>query len=156
MSDDGKFQIRPLGAAPLFDSKSGMAAARKRWDKERENTEQALIDRVEEELGKEVSLAEAVNFAINHPLIEKALTGNVPALKFLTQKLDLVPVGSSEQAVPVAQTNQQFNVYNFGTPMQAEEFASQLADAGETVLAAMVRAQINKDEEAQVIEVLVD
>jgi hypothetical protein len=156
MADDGKFLARPDGAAPLFDSKSGKAAARKRWDRERENTEKALIDRVEEELGKEVSLAEAVNFAINHPLIEKALTGNVPALKFLTQKLDLVPVGGAEPTTPTSQTNQQFNVYNFGTPKQAEEFANQLEEAGEIVLAAMVRAQINEDEDAQVIEVLVD
>jgi hypothetical protein len=156
MADDGKFLARPDGAAPLFDSKSGKAAARKRWDRERENTEKALIDRVEEELGREVSLAEAVNFAINHPLIEKALTGNVPALKFLTQKLDLVPVGGTEPATPVAQTNQQVNFYNFGTRQDAEEFAKQLYDAGETVLAASVRAQINANKEEQIIEVAVD
>jgi hypothetical protein len=118
MADDGKFLARPDGAAPLFDSKSGKAAARKRWDRD--------------------------------------LTGNVPALKFLTQKLDLVPVGGAEPTTPTSQTNQQFNVYNFGTPKQAEEFANQLEEAGEIVLAAMVRAQINEDEDAQVIEVLVD
>lgn len=156
MADDGKFLARPDGAAPLFDSKSGKAAARKRWDRERENTKQALIDRVEEELGKEISLEEAVNFAINHPLIEKALTGNVPALKFLTQKLDLIPVGSSEQTAPIAQTNQQVNFYNFGSSKLATAFANQLHDAGEIILAALVRSQINEDEDAQIIEVPID
>jgi hypothetical protein len=156
LADDGKFQIRPLGAAPLFNSKSGRAAARKRWDKERENTEQALIDRVEEELGKEVSLQEAVNFAVNVPLIEKALTGNVPALKFLTQKLDLLPMGGVEQPQQLTQTNQSVNFYNFGTSKKAEAFANQLEEAGETTLAAIVRAQINNEEDAQVIEVPVD
>jgi hypothetical protein len=156
MADDGKFLIRPSGAAPLFDSKSGKAAARKRWDKERENTEKALIDRVEEELGEKVSLAEAVNFAINHPLIEKALTGNVPALKFLTQKLDLIPMGSTETPQAVQQDNRSVNFYNFGTPKKAEAFANQLEEAGETTLAAIVRAQINDEEDTQVIEVPVD
>ncbi|KKL07209.1 hypothetical protein LCGC14_2588310 [marine sediment metagenome] len=156
MADDGKFLARPDGAAPLFDSKSGKAAARKRWDCERENTEQALIDRVEEELGKEVSLAEAVNFAINHPLIEKALTGNVPALKFLTQKLDLVPVGSTEATQPTQQTNQQVNFYSFGTPAKVLAYAKELESSGQSALAALVRSQINEDEEAQVIEVPID
>ncbi len=153
---EGRLTKRPEGAAEIFTSETGRAAARKRWDRERENTQNALIEKVEKELGKEVSLAEAVNYAINIPLIEKALEKNVPALKFLTQKLDLLPMGGSEQNAQMPQTVQQFNVYNFGTVKQTRDFADQLDTAGETVLAALVRSQIDSSQDEQVIEVPID
>lgn len=144
--EDGTYAIRPQGAADLFDSESGRAAARKRWEKERKNTELALIAKVQEELGEDdVTLDEAINFAINHPLIKKALEGNVPALKFLVQKLDLVPQGSEAKVVVDARQAKQYNFFNFDTADKALAYAQQLEDAGRINVAQAVRSQIVGD-----------
>ena len=156
MADDGKFSIRPDGAAPLFTSKSGKAAARKRWDTARESAEHRMIELVSEELGREVTLDEAVDYAIIDPQFKASVAGKTAAAKFLDNKLGLTPLPDPETGSGVPQTVQQFNVYNFGTPQKAKEFANQLEEAGEIVLAAMVRAQIDEDEDEQIIEVLID
>ena len=50
MADDrdseGRLTKRPEGAAEIFTSETGRAAARKRWDRERENTQNAYLIRL--------------------------------------------------------------------------------------------------------------
>ena len=158
MADDGKFLTRPDGAAPLFDPKSGRAAARKRWDAARAQTEDSIVlfADANDPDHEEHTVQEAYDFVVRHPQFKASLAGKTAAAKFVSQMGDLLPAGGSEPNAQGPQTVQQFNVYNFGTPQKAKEFANQLEEAGEIVLAAMVRAQIDEDEEEQVIEVLVD
>ena len=158
MADDGKFSIRPDGAAPLFDPKSGKAAARKRWDAARAAAENAIVvfANASNENQDNHTVEEAYDYVVRHPQFQASLEGKTAAAKFVSQMGDLLPAGGAEPNAQGPQTVQQFNVYNFGTPEKAKEFANQLEEAGEIILAAMVRAQIDEDEEEQVIEVLVD
>ncbi len=157
MADDGKFLTRPDDAAPLFDAKSGKAAARKRWDMARASAENAIVvfANANDEESEDHTTQEAYDFVVRHPQFKASLAGKTAAAKFVSQMGDLLPAGGAE-APTGPQTVQQFNTYNFSTPERATEFAAQLDDAGESILAAAVRAQINEDEEEQIIEVLVD
>ena len=93
---DGRFDIRPAGAAPLFDSESGRTAARRRWEKERENTERSIVAFASEELDREVNYEEAINYVVNLPQFQKALEGHTAAAKFVAQKLDILPGGGND------------------------------------------------------------
>jgi hypothetical protein len=140
---DGKFDIRPPGAAPLFDSRSGKAAARKRWDKERENTERAIIAFASEKLGHDISYEDAVNFVVNMPQFIKSMEGHTAAAKFVSQKLDLLPGGGQDPQVDARQVH--VNVYQLDRP-GALQFADDLREAGKLALAAVVEAQIEDGE----------
>ena len=145
MANGGKFEIRPVGAAPLFDSNSGKAAARKRWDAERENTEREIVAFAEEELGRKVSLDDAVSFVVNLPQFKKSLEGHTAAAKFVSQKLDILPVGGSNQTPQLLQDNRSVNVYNFDTKSGGLEFAENLDQAGDKETADSVRNQLIGD-----------
>ena len=142
MSNGGRFDIRPLGAAPLFDSDSGRAAARRRWEKERENTQRSIVAFVSETLEKEVTLDEAINYVVNLPQFKKSMEGHTAAAKFIAQKLDVLPGGGEgNQNVDARQIH--MNVYQLGRP-DALRFAEDLRDAGKIAMAAMVEAQIEE------------
>ena len=139
---DGRFDIRPVGAAPLFDSESGRAAARRRWERERENTERSIVAFASEELDREVSYEEAINYVVNLPQFQKALEGHTAAAKFVAQKLDILPGGDSDgQNIDARQVH--VNVYQLGRP-QALRFAEDLRSANKIALAAMVETQIGE------------
>jgi len=142
MSNGGRFDIRPIGAAPLFDSDSGRAAARRRWEKERENTQRSIVAFVSETLEKEVTLDEAINYVVNLPQFKKSMEGHTAAAKFIAQKLDVLPGGGEgNQNVDARQIH--MNVYQLGRP-DALRFAEDLRDAGKIAMAAMVEAQIEE------------
>ena len=145
MANGGKFEIRPAGAAPLFDSDSGKAAARKRWDAERENTEREIVAFAEEELGREVTLDDAVSFVVNLPQFKKSLEGHTAAAKFVSQKLDILPVSGSNQTPQLLQDNRSVNVYNFDSKHRVLEFAETLDQAGDKETADSVRDQLIGD-----------
>jgi len=140
----GKFEIRPSGAAPLFDSDTGRAAARKRWEKERENTERSIVAFASEIAGQEVSLEDAVTMIVNLPQFKKSMEGHTAAAKFISQKLDLLPAGGDgTQQIDARQV--QINVYQLDRP-SALQFAEDLRDAGKIASAAIVEAQIIEGE----------
>jgi len=142
MSNGGRFDIRPIGAAPLFDSDSGRAAARRRWEKERENTQRSIVAFVSETLEKEVTLDEAINYVVNLPQFKKSMEGHTAAAKFIAQKLDVLPGGGEgNQNVDARQIH--MNVYQLGRP-DALRFADDLREAGKIAMAAMVEAQIEE------------
>ena len=142
MSNGGRFDIRPVGAAPLFDSDSGRAAARRRWEKERENTQRSIVAFVSETLEKEVTLDEAINYVVNLPQFKKSMEGHTAAAKFIAQKLDVLPGGGEgNQNVDARQIH--MNVYQLGRP-DALRFADDLREAGKIAMAAMVEAQIEE------------
>ena len=145
MANGGKFEIRPVGAAPLFDSNSGKAAARKRWDAERENTEREIVAFAEEELGRKVTLDDAVSFVVNLPQFKKSLAGHTAAAKFVSQKLDILPTGGSDQTPQLLQDNRSVNVYNFDSKHRVLEFAETLDQAGDKKTADSVRDQLIGD-----------
>ena len=141
---NGQFDIRPLGAAPLFDSDSGRAAARRRWEKHRENTERAIVSKASEIMGEDVTLEEAVTLVVNLPQFEKALAGHTAAAKLVLQMLDRLP-GGGDGAHQVDARQIHMNVYQLGRP-DALRFAEDLRDAGKIAMAAMVEAQIEEGE----------
>ena len=138
---NGKFEIRPQGAAPLFDSASGKAAARRRWDKERENTEKSVVAYASELAGRDVTLDEAINLVVNLPQFKKSMEGHTAAAKFVSQKLDVLPGGGEAQQIDARQVH--MNVYQLVRP-DALRFAEDLREAGKIAMAAMVEAQIEE------------
>jgi hypothetical protein len=142
----GKFIARPNGAAPLFDSDSGKAAARKRWDAERENTEREIVAFAEQELDREVTLDEAISFVVNLPQFKKSMDGHTAAAKFVSQKLDLLPMGGSEKPTVVEDNRQvHFHIFELDRP-SAMQYIEDLKDDGEEGVAAIVEAQISEGE----------
>ena len=145
MSDaSGKFDIRPVGAAPLFspgEDGTGRAMARRRWDKEKESMERAVVLAVQELTGEELSFEAAADYAIRQPLVKKALAGHVAAIKLVLQQLDRLRGG----AVEVQQDNRQIhmNVFQMARP-DALRFVEDLRDAGRIAQAALVESQIGE------------
>lgn len=142
----GKFEVRPPGAAPLFDANSGKMAARRRWDKERENTEKAVVQFASEALDREVSLEEAISYVVNMPQFKKSLEGHTAAAKFVSQKLDLVPMGGDGEAkVDARQIH--VNTFLLQDRKQLSNYIESLRGAGLEELALLVEAQTGDGED---------
>lgn len=142
----GKFDIRPIGAAPLFssgDEGTGRAMARRRWDKEKESMEKAVILAVKELTGEELSFEAAADYAIRQPLVKKALAGHVAAIKLVLQQLDRLRGGAAETQVDARQVH--MNIYTLARP-DALRFAEDLRDAGKLAQAVLVESQIGEGE----------
>src|SRR3990167_2183565 len=108
MSNGGRFDIRPDGAAPLFSpgpDGTGSAMARKRWDKERESMEQAIVIAVQQITGEETTFEAAMDYAIRLPQIKKALEGHTAAAKLILQQLDRLRGGAAEVRVDARQVH---------------------------------------------------
>lgn len=146
MANGGKFEVRPVGAAPLFDANSGRAAARRRWDKERENTEKAIVQFVSEELGREVPLEEAISYVVNTPQFKKSLEGHTAAAKFVASKLDLLPMGG-EGGAKVDARQVHVNTFILQDREQLGNYIESLRGAGLEELALLVEAQTGEVEE---------
>ena len=136
----GKFDIRPLGAAPLFDSDSGRAAAQRRWEKQRENTERAIIKKASDLVGADVTLEEAIDLVVSMPQFAQAMAGKTAAAKLVLQMLDRLP-GGGDTAKNVDARQVHVNVYQLART-DALRFAEDLREAGKIASAAMVEAQI--------------
>lgn len=147
MSEGGRFVSRPDGAAPLFSpgpDGSGALMARRRWDKEREKMELAVVKAVEADLGEEVTFEEAMDYAIRIPQIRKALAGHTAAAKLVLQQLDRLRGGAqAETQVDARQIH--MNVYQLGRP-EAMRLAEDLREAGKIAVAAAVESQIGEDD----------
>ena len=139
----GRFDIRPAGAAPLFDSNSGKAAARRRWDRERENTEKSVVAYASKLAGEEVTLEEAINLVVNLPQFKKSMEGHTAAAKFVAQKLDVLPGGGEAQQIDARSVS--INVYQLDRP-SATRYLEHLKSMGEDDIAAVVEAQIGEGE----------
>lgn len=121
-------------------------AARRRWDKERENTERAVVQFASEELDREVSLEEAISYVVNMPQFKKSLMGHTAAAKFVSQKLDLLPLGGDGEAKIDAR---QVHVQTFilTDRQQLGNYIESLRGAGLEELALLVEAQTGDNEE---------
>ena len=141
---NGKFEIRPSGAAPLFspgEEGTGRAMARRRWDKEKESMERAVVLAVQELTGEELSFEAAADYAIRQPLVKKALAGHVAAIKLVLQQLDRLRGGAAETQVDARQVH--VSVYQLGRP-EALRFVEDLRDAGKIAQAVLVESQIGE------------
>jgi hypothetical protein len=155
---DGKFQIRPNGAAPLFDADSGRSAAKKRWEAHRKATEQSIIDfaRAELELeeGVDLSLEESVALVITTPQFRAALKGKSAAAKLVSQMLDLM--AQPEPSQHLLQDNRQLHVNTFRlTKDEAIRYIEDQRASGNERIALMVEAQIYEEDGDGPIEILV-
>lgn len=156
MPNRGKFDIRPVGAAPLFSSGedgTGRAMARRRWDKEKESMERAVVLAVQEETGENLSFEEAMDYAIRKPQIRKALAGHTAAAKLVLQQLDRLRGGAAETQVDARQVH--MNIYQLDRDT-AMGYIEDLRRAGNSVLAGVVEAQVGDGEGPFEIKVPVD
>ena len=143
---NGKFEIRPSGAAPLFspgEDGTGRAMARRRWDKEKESMERAVVLAVQELTGEELSFEAAADYAIRQPLVKKALAGHVAAIKLVLQQLDRLRGGAAETQVDARQVH--MHIYQLGRP-EALRLAEDLREAGKMAHAALIESQIGDGE----------
>ena len=154
MADDGKFSIRPDGAAPIFDSKSGRAAARKRWDAARARTEDAIVlyANANNPDQEKHTAEEAYDFVVRAPQFKASREGKTAAAKFVSQMGDLLPAGGMDKPQQVVNDNRRLMVLNFNTK-NAIAYVDQLEENGEPILAALVKAQIDEDQDEHTIEV---
>ena len=153
---NGKFEIRPSGAAPLFspgEEGTGRAMARRRWDKEKESMERAVVLAVQELTGEELSFEAAADYAIRQPLVKKALAGHVAAIKLVLQQLDRLRGGAAETQVDARQIH--MNVYQLDRDT-AISYIEDLRRVGNNMLAGVVEAQIGDGEGPFEVKVPVD
>lgn len=144
---NGKWTERPEGAAQLFDSESGRAAARKRWDKHREQTKYDLIEFVKKETGEEeVSFEDAVNYTLNTPQFRAALDGKTAAAKLLYQIFDLVAQPEPQKQIVQDQRQVHLLTVIMNDREAADRYIEQLKSK-DPKIAAYVEAQIPTDEE---------
>lgn len=144
----GKFIARPDGAAPLFDSDSGRAAARKRWNAAREAAESAIVTfaNANNKDNDEHTIQEAYDFVVRHPQFRASLEGKTAAAKFVSQMGDLLPMGGSDKPTVVEDNRQvHFHIFELGRP-EAMKYIEDLKADGEEGVAAIVEAQIDDGE----------
>ena len=147
-TSEGRFIVRPEGAAELFDSKRGQLAARKRWaEKEAIHREQlrTLVAAKKGVNPDELTFDEAFSLVAMDPLVRKALAESIPAIKLLAHLTGELPDVSDAKVVQ-DQRQVHFNVYNFDNRGKALQFVEDLKEAGQVFAAAEVQAQIPEDE----------
>ncbi len=154
MADDGKFSIRPDGAAPLFDQKSGRAAARKRWDAARARTEDAIVlyANANNPDQEEHTVEEAYDFVVRAPQFKASQEGKTAAAKFVSQMGDLLPAGGSDAPQQIVDNRSVTMTLNY-TTKQAEALVHEFEADGDSVLAQIIRSQINEDDDEHIIDV---
>jgi hypothetical protein len=144
----GKFIARPNGAAPLFDSNSGKAAARKRWDAAREAAENAVVvfANAHNEDNDNHTVQEAYDFVVRQPQFKASMEGKTAAAKFVSQMGDLLPAGGSDKPT-VVEDNRQVHFHIFELDREtALRYIEDLRNEGEDGVAEIVKAQISDGE----------
>ncbi len=158
MADDGKFLTRPDNAAPLFDSKSGKAAALKRWErtnKEKQATQQTLLikhaaDKLRIDVS-EMTYEEALYSVLVNPMLIEASKGKTAAGKLALTLLGEMPDFADAKVV---NTKQELNVYNLTlTPKEALAYIEK--DRPDKVI-EVIRAQLDENLETIIVEVPLD
>ena len=147
-NEDGSFAIRPVGAAPLFDSKSGADAAGIRWEQQKARNKLLLVKNVAEGLGidpSELTYDEAFDKAIMNPLVRASLKERVAAIKELATLTGERPDGADAKILR-DQRSINFNIYNLADKPSADRFIESLRRAGKTGIADLVEAQIGDGE----------
>ena len=142
-TSSGEFAIRPVGAAPLFDTESGKQAALKRWEELKARNKLLVIKNVAEELGVEpgsLTYDEAFDHAMLKPLVKKSMKEHVAAIKLLAQLTGELPDNIDAKVVS-DQRQVHVSVYNMDHDT-AEQFRNDLLAAGEMAVAAIVEQQM--------------
>ena len=143
-NSDGKFAIRPSGAAPLFDSQSGSEAAVVRWEKHNELSRQAIIEYASGKLKTTLSFEEAYEFVVSNPQFKASEAGKTAAAKFVREEVGLARVEGSQAGIDNRQVKI-YNTYNFESRPPALEYAEDLEAAGDVKTAEQVRNQLIGD-----------
>jgi len=156
-----KFEERPEGAAPLFDSNSGQQAALKRWEAQRERNKLIVVEKVAARMGlepEELTYEEALGEVAFGPLVSAAIVeGKVAAVKLLLQLLDEMPENADAKFVV---DNRQVNFQQFRlTPAGARAYIEDQRMQGNNRLADIVESSIDfeaNEEEIQVVSIPVE
>ena len=145
-NDDGSFAIRPVGAAPLFDSRSGADAANIRWEQQKARNKLLVVKNVAKELGVDptsLTYDEAFDHAILNPLVRASLKENIAAIKELGTLTGERPDAADAKIVK-DQRSVNFNIYNLADRPAATRFIEDLKRAGEMTVAALIEAQVGE------------
>ena len=149
-----KFEERPDGAAPLFDSNSGALAANKRWEEKRNRDRQMMIEFAKGELKvSDISYEEAYEFVIMNPQFRASMSGKTAAAKFVAEQLGERPDHVDAKMVI---DNRQVNFMSLRlTPTTALAYIEDQQNDNPQ-LAALVEASIDFDankDELQVVSI---
>ena len=157
-NEDGSFAIRPASAAPLFDSKSGLIAANKRWEEKEQRNKDALVRFASQKLGidiSEMTYEDAKEEILLNPLFAKAAAGHIAGTKLSLQIMGEMP-DMADAKIVKDQRSINFNIYNFPDRPAAFRFIENLKNAGEFTAAAIVEAQVGEGDGPFEVKMLVE
>lgn len=154
----GKFESRPLAAAPLFDSNRGRAASLVRWEVQRERNKKMLIESAAIKLGintEDLTYEAALKAVLMAPLFAKAAGGSIAGIKLALMVLDEIPATADAKIVH-DQRSINFNVFNLDDRGSAQKYIESLRGAGMDMVADIVEAQVREGEGPWEVTVPVD
>ena len=133
--------VRPVGAAPLFDSRSGSDAANIRWEQQKARNKLLVVKNVAKELGVDptsLTYDEAFDHAILNPLVRASLKENIAAIKELGTLTGERPDTADAKIV---KDQRSVNIYNL-TINNPQKYLEDLRAEGRTKLASIIEAQV--------------
>ena len=152
---DGQFLARPIGAAPLFDSRSGAEASNKRWKAKEDRNKQMEIDFAEKETGRTMTYDEAHEYVVLMPQFRASREGKTAAAKFIAQLTGETPDYVDAKIVTDAR-QVTVNIVSFPDVQAALGLIEELTSAGKLVAAARIKEQIEAGSSLDRIEIPID